>query len=52
MTDLNGKRIIVTGASKGIGAATAQAMLARGGDRDRPLWRRPCRGTGGGVVRP
>lgn len=30
MTDLTGKRIIVTGASKGIGAATAQAMLAAG----------------------
>lgn len=30
MTDLTGKTVIVTGASKGIGAATAQAMLAAG----------------------
>lgn len=41
MTDLTGKTVIVTGASKGIGAATARAMLAAratviahyGGDR-------------------
>jgi NAD(P)-dependent dehydrogenase (short-subunit alcohol dehydrogenase family) len=30
MADLTGKTVIVTGASKGIGAATAQAMLAAG----------------------
>lgn len=30
MADLTGKTILVTGASKGIGAATAQAMLAAG----------------------
>jgi NAD(P)-dependent dehydrogenase (short-subunit alcohol dehydrogenase family) len=30
MTDLTAKTVIVTGASKGIGAATAQAMLAAG----------------------
>ena len=31
MTDLSGKTIIVTGASKGIGAATAHAMIEAGG---------------------
>lgn len=42
MTELSGKHVVVTGASKGIGAATAKAMLAAGatiiahygGDRD------------------
>ena len=30
MTDLSGRTVLLTGASKGIGAATAEAMIAAG----------------------